>query len=35
VAKNGTLALLTANSGRLTPDDRAELLDAAVRALSE
>lgn len=35
-AKNGTLALLAANGGRLTPADRAELLAAAaaVRALA-
>ncbi|GAA0390119.1 TetR family transcriptional regulator [Microbispora corallina] len=34
VAKNGTLALLASGGGRLSPSDRAELLAAAVRALT-
>src|ERR1700680_3805286 len=34
-AKNGTLALLAANGGHLSPAERAALLAAAVRALTE
>jgi AcrR family transcriptional regulator len=33
-AKNGTLTLLAANGGHLSQHDRAELLDAAMRALA-
>ncbi|MGD0561395.1 MAG: helix-turn-helix domain-containing protein [Streptosporangiaceae bacterium] len=34
-AKNGTLALLAARGGHLSPQDRAELLAAAERALTQ
>jgi AcrR family transcriptional regulator len=34
VAKHGTLAAMTAAGGRLDPGDRAELVEAALRALS-